>query len=255
MSVGAAVGGYQWVQLFFRSNDPSNPVGQIDITVPLVTGGLFASPGAVVFGQIPVGKPASRIVDLYDAGALSRRVAGARSLQPDSVSVRVLPLAPGEAETVEGAERMLIARLEVTARTENAVPLDGEVVVDLVDDRRNPCRIPITGEVISGVRCWPRAVTLPRRIGDRTVYRGEILVQSRDESPIEIRLVSAPTWLKVDIREAVGNMSQRTIAVEGKPDPASPRPKTPPTVRLGVRSGDGGEEILVVPVTIAEAPT
>ncbi len=250
MTVGAPIGGSQWVQVFCRTNDPARPIGQLDISVPLVTGGIYPSPSAVVFGSVPVGTPGLRIVELYDADSLGRRVARARSLQPERFAVRVLPPAPGDgaAGSIDG--RTLIARLEVTARTEQPGPLDGEVEVEVTGEGSRPCRLPVTGEVTSEVQCLPRAIVLPRRVGGQVVFSNELLVRSRTEVPLEVRVVATPAWLRVDVRPVAGRPDQWLVCADGKPDAAAPAGAA---IRLWAQAGGRGEEV-VVPVTVAELP-
>src|SRR5205085_1794343 len=90
INVGAPIGESQPVQIVFRTNDPASSLGQIDLLVPLVTGGVFSSPRAVVFGSLRVGEVARRVVDLYDAGALSRGVGRVHSTRPDRFTVRLM---------------------------------------------------------------------------------------------------------------------------------------------------------------------
>lgn len=252
IAVNNAIGDSVWLQISFRSNDPRHSVGQIDITVPLVMGGISPWPRAVVFGSVPVHTTAQKVVELYDAGALGRQVAGARSLQPERFAVRILPVRQGESTAAGNVKEVLIARLEVTARTERDGPLDGEIEVELVNETRAPCRIPVTGEVVSAIECQPRFVVLPRRVAGRTVFNNELVIQTRAESPLDVRILAAPPWLRVDIRGVPGRPDQRVIFVEGTPE-SSPRAGDS-CLRLGARPSGGDEQTVVIPITVAEIP-
>jgi hypothetical protein len=262
-AVGAPVGDRQGVQ--------ADPVG-VGVPIPLVPEGIYAAPRAVVFGSVPVGERVRRVVEIYDAGALGCRVARVRSAQPDRFDVRLLALAAGEGGRAGGPEGKLVARLEVTAKTERPGQLDGDIEVDLTNEPRPPNRmpvtrtvglfglhglspsrrLPVTGEVVSAARCWPSVVVLPRRIGDRTVFRSEALVQGREEAPLQVRLLGAPAGLRVEIRPVAGHEEQRMVVVEGKPVAVSPRPASASCIRLGVRSGEHPEQMVEIPVLATE---
>ncbi|AWM39908.1 hypothetical protein C1280_24815 [Gemmata obscuriglobus] len=57
---------------------------------PRVTGGLVASPTAVVLGDIPLEQPTRMTVRLRNNGALNRRVQSVGGLQPDRFDVRLV---------------------------------------------------------------------------------------------------------------------------------------------------------------------
>ena len=44
IAVNGAIGDNQFLQVFFHSNDPARPMGQVDIIIEQVTGGIFPSP-------------------------------------------------------------------------------------------------------------------------------------------------------------------------------------------------------------------
>ena len=113
-------------------------------------------------------------------------------------------------------------------------------------------RIRVTGEVVSAIDCQPRFVVLPRRVADRTVFNGELVIRTRVESALDVRLLAAPPWLRVDIRGVPGRPDQRVIFVEGDPKPSLRAEDS--CVRLAARPSGGDEEIIVIPITVAEIP-
>jgi hypothetical protein len=242
-----------------RSNDPIRPSGRIWIFVPPTTGSLRPYPRAVVLGGVPVGEQVRRVIDLYDAGFLGRPigrpVGRVRSSRPDCFDVRLLPLAEGEGGEVALPERKLVARLEVTARTERLRQLDGYIEVYFAGGRWPSSHISVAGEVVSAARCWPSVIALPRRIENRTVYRSEILVRGRKEVPLNMWVISSPAGLRVDIHRVAGHEDRRLLLVEGKPVDGSSRSVSGPLIRLGVRSGENREETVEIPLIVGEFPS
>ena len=189
-------------------------------------------------------------MDLFDAGSLNRRIGPARSLQPERFQVRVLTLSKVERNETDQAGRVLVARLEVTAQTDRSGPLDGEIEVELVGQPRT-CRFSVSGEIVSGIDCSPRTIVLPRRVVGQTVFNGEVFLQSREEVPIEVRLLSKPAWLKADVRDVPGLPTQRLLYVDGRP---ASKPTEDLSIRLSVQIKGRGEEVVAIPVSIAELP-
>jgi hypothetical protein len=239
------------IEFFCRSNDPMRPWGRIWVFIPPAAGGLRPYPRAIVLGDVPVGEQVRRVVDLYDASSFGRQLGRVRSWPPGCFDVRLLPPAEGE----RGAaltERKLVARLEVTARTQSTRQLDGHIEVYFAGGKWPSSSIPIVGEVVSAVRCWPSIVALPRRVEGRKVSSGEILVEGRKEIPLNVRVVSAPAGLRVDIRRVAGREDRRMVFVEGKPVDGSSRSVSDLRIRLGVRSGENPEGTVDIPVIVGE---
>jgi hypothetical protein len=92
VAVGARLGTSQFVYVFFKTNDPTQPVGNLEACVSRVRGGAYPEPAAVVFGTLPLGRPACQVIDLYDGGVPGRRIDTVRSLHPARFTVRLLPI-------------------------------------------------------------------------------------------------------------------------------------------------------------------
>jgi hypothetical protein len=254
IAVGAPVGESQSVQLLFHSNDPAHSNGQIDVTIPLVTGGVFAIPRAVVFGSLRVGERVKRVVDLYDAGTPGHQIATVRSSQEDRFKVRLLALPAQEKGKPHGLGQTPLAQLEVIPRTDRSGRLEGDIQIYLAGAKGCPDRVPVTGTVVSAAQLWPSTVVLPRRIGHRTVYNGELIVQSWGGAPLSVKLLSVPPHLEAHVLGVPGHEDRRLIVVAAEPDRRTNRPVSEAQIRLGIRAGEAEETSVEIPVIVlAEA--
>jgi hypothetical protein len=251
---GAAIGESQSVQVSFHSNDPEHPEGRIDLFIPCITGGISSHPRAVAFGNVAVGEQVRRVVDLYDARSFGRRIATVQSSHPDRFGVRLIELSEHEDGKDADAGRKLIARLEVTARSEAPQQLEGEVEIRLADQNRLPDRIPVTGVVVSAVKASPTTIVLPRKVGQQTVYSGDVLVQSRDGAPLSVRVLSTPPNLNIEVRTVADHLDRQLVVVKAKSPDGVPELTGKTRIKLGVRAGDLGEESLEIPVLVTKNP-
>lgn len=254
VAIGARPGERQWVQVHFNTNDPARPTVTIDLIAPRVKGGIFSQPAAVVFGTVPVRGRARSVIDLYDNGNPDRRVEHVRSTHPDRFEVRLLPLQEGETHKRHETAGGLIARLEVVARTDRPGSLLGNIEVHLAGEARRPDLISVAGQVVSSVECWPSSLVLPRRVGDRLLYSGDVLLRQRDGGRIErADLGPVPDGVTAAVRPVLGREDQRWLHVECRPEEGAARRRPAPPVRVTVYSG-GEEAVVEVPLLITEAP-
>lgn len=255
VAVGAKPGQRQLVQAFFRTNDPARPTAGLEILIPRVKGGVYAEPAAVVFGTAGVGERLTRVIDLYDNAVQGRRIAAVRSTHPERFAVRQVPLTDVEARQVHEQGGRLIARLEVTARTERPGPLKGDIEVRLADESRRPDLISVAGAVSRGVECWPGALVLPRRVGDRFLYSGQVLVADPDGKPIRVEVEELPPGASAKVGPVAGRADQVLLQVDCKPMAKGVVGETVAApVRLRVRAG-GKETEVEVPLILTEDPS
>jgi hypothetical protein len=235
VGVGVPPGEKQLVQVMFSSNDMAQTTGKIEVIVPRVKGGVYPVPTAVLFGEIRVGTPARRVIDLYDNRHPSRRIEKVRSLQPERFEARLLPLdAQASAENHERGGRLL-ARLEITAQTSEPGPLRGAIEVSLAGEARRADLIPVFGEVVQDIECTPSTIILPRRNGERFVFSGQARLRHRDGQPIHLEVESAPPGITAKVRPLPDDDLQWLLKVEYmRADPALAGEKT---IVLRLRSG------------------
>jgi hypothetical protein len=134
IAVAARPGTPQIVYVSFQTNDPERPAGTVVFTIPQVAGGVYAEPTAVVFGDLPLGRSASRTLRLYDNGVSTRSVREVRSGHPDRFSARLIP--PIGTEPPHESAGRVIALVEVIPRTDQPGRLDGTIEVVLANESR-----------------------------------------------------------------------------------------------------------------------
>lgn len=250
MAIGAPQGEPQVVSVYFRTNDPARPVQQVQLVVSRVRGGVYALPKAVVFGPLRVGEQVVRIIDLYDTGLTGRKVAAARSKQPERFTVRFVPLGPGEAPVANPSAGKLIGRLEVTAHTERPGSLDGDIEITLANEQRPPDLLPVVGDTVPSILCRPQQLFLPRRVAEKYVYDGEVCLASSAGKPIQVTVDSVSPGISASVKEVPGQAAQALLMVKLDPDTA---PMSHGRVRIRIR-GDGSEVVEDLPIVIGEVP-
>lgn len=252
VSVGMPEGEQQLVQIAFSSNDPESPAGAIQVVIAYVQGGVYAVPGAVLFGQVRAASFARRVVNLYDNHHSGRRVAKVRSLRPECFGARLLPLNNARLGEVHERGGRLIARVEVIARTSRAGPLQGAFEITLAGEPRRPDLIGVFGEIVDDIECRPSTLILPRRVGNKPVYSGQVFVRHRDGQPMQLEVESAPAGVNVKTQALPSEDLAWTIQVEcAAPDAVSSRDGT---ITLRCRSGQPGR-IISIPLLFDVDPS
>ncbi len=241
LAVGGRIGEPQTVAVQFSSNDPEREFGLIEIAVPMITGGLFSKPTAVVFGSVPIGEPSAKYLDLFDTTSPARRIERVLNLQPEHFEVELS--APLERDQLDSAP---VARLKITAKTHRKGPLDGSIQIVLAENDSSPTTIDVTGKVVAPVESWPEAIVLAPPIVFGGDFAGESLLRSRDETPLEVRIVSAMDSVRAELRAVDGRPHQRLLAVK------VPSDRKAHSVELRYRKSDGSEESLVIPLRYSE---
>jgi hypothetical protein len=242
----------QHVHVAFATNDSLHPTHQIEVVIPRVKGGFFAEPAAVIFGSLTVGEKMSRTIECYDNGMTDRTVASVRATHPDRFSVKLVPLSEEDNHRVHPTAGKLFARVEVTPRTERAGRLDGEVQILLTNDARAPEPIPVAGEVLGSAECRPASLVLPRRVENRSVFAGDVLVLNRHEKPIEVAIDTVPPEISAEVQAISGRPDQRLLHIEWRSAAKQQsRPVSEARVRLRVSSA-GEKTDLEVPVLLTE---
>jgi len=255
VAVGARPGQSQSVQVFFKTNDPAQPVGSIYVIVPRVKGTVYTEPYAALFGTLPLGAPAKQVINVYDNGVSGRRIHQVRSTYPERFTVRLLPLQGEELQQVHEIAGALIARLEVIAQTQKPGRLDGEVEVYVANAPPTPARIPVLGKIVCCIEAHPDVLVLPRHVGERLVYSGQILLSNPDGKSINVEVISAPPGVSVNVRAVADRRDQRWLMVEcqrGDSDKGSASWEA----RIGLRARCGSEETMFqIPILLAGNPS
>lgn len=251
VAVGARPGTPQIVHVAFDTNDPARPLARIDVIVSRVRGGVYAQPSALIFGTVPVGAPARRVINLYDNGVTGRRIAKVHCTPPERFDVRPVPLSSNETAPSHETAGRLMARLEVTARTMQPGSLDGRIVIQSAEPGRSPDIIPVSGEVSDGFDCWPSTLVLPRRVGDAFLYRGEVLLRHREGKSFRVEVETLPPGISVNVRAVTAQQDQYVLTVERRPVNAHPGSSASPA-RIGLRVLTDAKAVrLQIPVLIS----
>lgn len=252
LGIGVQPGESQFAEVYFQTNDPVRPAWQIDVIIPRVGGGYFAQPSAVVFGPLAVGDTARRIIDLFNNRVAARQVESVRSTHPDRFTVRLLPLSDEDKRRGHKTAGNLFARIEVTPRSEHPKPIDGEVIVFLVNETHRTTPIPVVGEVVSFAACRPATLVLPRRVRNESIRSGDVLIFHRHEKPIDVVLDSLLPEIVAEVQPISDRPDQRLLHIEWRPAAGSKGQSTTET-RLRFRVRAVGEETnLEVPIFLME---
>jgi hypothetical protein len=255
VAVGARPGERQTVLVVFTTNDPARPTANLEVTVPRVKDLIHAEPAAVLFGTLPVAGQARQIVNLYDNKEPGRGIARVVSPHPERFEVRLVPLSEKEARQVHSSAGRLIGRLEVQARTESHGRLHGDVEVHLTDVPGRPTLIPVAGEVVRSIDCWPSTLVLPRRVGNGLVYSDRVLLVNRDGRPVRIEVESRPPEVSAVIRPDAGREDRHWLDVEClRRDRNEPRSASGSRIRLRVHR-EGVVTSVDLPVLFTENPS
>lgn len=252
VSVQARQGEEQRIQIVFNTNAPTQPMVGIAAIVPKVKGGARADPKVVAFGPLRHGTSVRQTIDLYDDGKSGRRVNSVRSTNPERFQVRLLELGPEDANQVSERAGKLIARAEVTALTDRIGSFDGNVEVSLANEDRPPDVVPVVGQVVRPVDCRPGELILPRRIGEKWVYSGRVLVFSRNQEPVTATVEKIPTGVRTKICSIADRPDQCWLEVECDPAGSNGARASAPA-RIQLRLASGSDETMVdLTVTLAE---
>lgn len=251
LGVGVRPGESQQVQVVFATNDPAHPQWLMEVIIPHVTGGCYPDPSAVVFGPLSPGEKKTQLVDLYDNGTSGRRIEKMYIDHPDYFTAVLLPLTEKEKQCVHPTAGKLFARVQITPCTERIGRFDGEVQITMANETHIE-RIPVLGEIVGTADCRPAALVLPRRVENRSVRTGQVLIFNRQEKPIDVAVDFAPPDLVAEVQIVSGHPNQRLLAIEWRPMEKHKRRSTcEQRVRLRV-SCEGENSDLEVPIILAE---
>jgi hypothetical protein len=244
MAVTQAVGLSQSVNVTFASSDSKTPRGYVEVSVPRVRGGVYSSPNTVLFGELRVGSAATRVIDLFDSRQQGRRIEKVICSQPDVLHARFVPLGPDESAIVHPKGGRLMGRLEVKAQTARPASLSARIELLLAGESRQPDVVFVAGDVKYDVECVPSTVILPRFVGGKPVFSGEVQLRQRDGHPLNVSVDGESPGLAVRIRPRPGAADRWLLTVERvSPDTGSRQA----AIRLRTRSNDL-EELVEIPV-------
>lgn len=254
VSIGMRAGESQHVLVSFATNDPNNPRWDMEVQVPRVTGGCFPDPSAIAFGNLTPGQKQSRLIDLYDNCTPGLKVHKVYSTHPERFTATLLSLSEKDRQQVHPTAGKLFARIQVTPSTGRPGRLDGELHLTLSNETYLE-KIPVIGEVVSVAECRPSTLVLPRRVGNRLVRYGQVLILNRNEKPIEVAVDAVPPDIVAVVRNVPDHPNQRLLHIDWRPrDKTHEEAPSEERIRLHVHCDDQ-ETMLELPIIVTENPS
>src|SRR5262245_47569288 len=200
----------------FRTNDPKQQTGCIELRVRRILGGVLTSPESVVFGTVATGAEVRQTVNLLDKAPTRRTVDRVTTSVPGRVLARLLPgTEPLSVPKPEG-DYVIVGRVEVTVLTGTPGYVSAEVHIHLAGETRKPDVLTVVGKVAAPVEVLPSQLILPRASSKGPVYDALCICQSSGGKPLTVTLESAPNGLAVELL-AQESESRRAIRVTWDP--------------------------------------
>jgi hypothetical protein len=183
--------------VYFRTNDPDQPEGQIRAVIRRVTAGVFASPDTIVTGTVLVGGVVRHAVDIRDDAAQPRRLAKVSTTGSGRVTAKLLDGTGPPTPTDRTARGVLIGRVEILVDTSTPGEIDEPVTVHVQGRELTPDSIRIVGRVAPTIEVTPAVIVLPRRSSSGPVYSARCVCRDNKGRPIEVTVDSSPAGVSV----------------------------------------------------------
>jgi hypothetical protein len=193
--------------LGFRTNDPCQPEGRIDIVVSRIRG-LVSTPAAVVFGLVILGRDSTQVVAVRDSEGKPLLVENATTFDHDRLVARVLPSAgPKDGASADGG------CVEVTARAAAVGTVQGNVQIQVsVAGERRFIAIPVTARIVAPVEACPNRICLPRASAEGPLYHMTCLCRSASDQALTLTTIEVPAPIAVTIQK--GDGATRLVRIE-----------------------------------------
>lgn len=187
----------------FRTNDPRQPIGQIEILVPKVVG-LSASPTSVVFGDIMVRASAKQVVELRGVGENGYRLESVDSSAPEVIQARLLPPDSFSDLRTNDQRGRLIGKIIVEPNTSMESSLDAIIRMHLVlDGRLETKEIRTSGRAVQPIVVSPSRLSLPRSSDGGLVYTATCICRHILGKPIKVEVTSTSPGVSAFVTDRV----------------------------------------------------
>jgi hypothetical protein len=237
ISVRGEIGSKVSNAIRFQTNDPAHPTGSIVSTL-VVTGGVEAIPHSVVLGKVLVGAEARQILEIRDRARQLRAVRRVESSDAARISVRLLPVDDASVPGPESGSQLL-ARVEVSVKTDLAGLVEGYLFIHLDDQGRQPDSVPVSARVVPPVEAMPAHLVLPRSSNTGKLFFARSRCWSNNGKPLSLIPIACPLGLEVRSVSDEDDPSLVSIRVEWRseehPELAG---KDSHVIRLQAKSGD-----------------
>jgi hypothetical protein len=221
----------------FHTNDPSQPLCQIEAVVGHVSRGVTASPGSVVLGTVPVGAEVRQVLDIRDTAIPPRTIESVSSTNPARVKVRLLPVSEPSREAEPHPDGALVARLEVSVDTAMPGEVNVKAFVHLAGETQKSNPVSVIGKVAAPIELSPSSLVLPRASSNGPVYNAICTCRSTDTESLALSVDSIPSGLAAEILSN-GTPSVRTVRITWDPElRKAPEDGQPEKVRLRAKAG------------------
>ncbi len=233
----------------FRTNDPTQPTGHIEVIIRRVQGGVSVTPPAVIFGQVPIGAPLRQVLEVRDTALEPRHIERITTTGTERLTTRLLPVEDLPQGPLRHPDGPLIGKIEVVLDTGRAGHNYGGIQIHLAGGIRSPDKVKVAWKVVAPVEMRPSSLVLPRQTANGLVYSAQSFCRSTGGKPLTLVVDSVPPDLTVEVL-AGGDASSRIIRVTVDPE----RAKSSVTGRrqlLHFRAQVGGEKVaLQLPVVL-----
>ncbi len=222
----------------FHTNDPSQPVGQIEAVVGPVSRGVSTNPGLINFGTVPLGTRIRSVLDVWDTATPPRVIERVTSTKPDRITVRLLPV-PHQSQVVptDPEDGALIGRLEVIVDTTRAAEFNDGIQIHTAGRTREPDKVPLVGRVIAAVELSPALIVLPRASSNGPLYEATCVCRSTNGERLAVSVESPSPGLVVQGEDG-DEPTVRVLRIKWDPRQAKiPAGGRRETVRLRTKAG------------------
>ncbi len=192
--VRGRIGKEERTTIYFRTNDPVRPEGNITIVIPTVNGGAVAFPSVVMVGEMPVGRKAIYTVELFDSAVKTRKVVNVSLRDSKVIAARLLPLESEPALDSFG-RGVLVGRIEVVVSAEVPTVVEEIIGVALDDGEFTSDAIAVRGQIVSSIQATPSACVLPRASSSGPLYDVSCICRSTAGHPIKLEFIEASEGL------------------------------------------------------------
>jgi hypothetical protein len=176
----------------FRTNDPAEPAGRMEVVARCVSGSVSVTPPSVVFGTVATGAKVRQVVDVRDKSITPRHIERVVSTVPDRVRVRLLPSGDESHRTEPHPDGELIGQIEVVVETESPGEVNATFHIHLAGETRRPDAVPVFGRVAPPIEMSPSLLVLPRASSNGPVYSATCLCRSNSGEPLSLTVDSLP---------------------------------------------------------------
>lgn len=243
VSVGGPLGFAAHNFVEFRTNDPQQPTGRIEVVVGRVSGGVFTTPESVVFRTVPVGCKARQLIDIWDPAATGREIKRVTSTGSDQISVRLIrdTELPKRRET--NPDRVLVGQLDVTLAANHPGKINSTVLIEVAGREKRPDELPVVGTVAALFEMSPSVIVLPRSTSSGRVYSAKCFCRSISSKPVALTVDSLPAGVTAKVlSETVAG--ERAVEIVWDPQ-AGKEQKLGQRQTIRFRAKDGVNEAVV----------